>query len=617
MTTNNILDLKTSVKSLKSPSEHSLNGKNKVDSNPLGQKEDTDDSSSQTLKRNSKGSLNLKNKTFVTVESPLPPKKKIWKDKLSTSNLDTLTTELSGILDRALTLKEKGLTPFSIPQSKEISEHLWLPTEIDCVDSVLSSSKDSLRAPMGNSWFSIKNKLPQKKNSLMTSFQLSRFSLPNSLDSDPTPSRKKSETKLLKTIKIRLFPTKKEKGQLKVMFEQFRWYYNATVNIVYNHYGYKEIDKVKKYSNFEIDKIIRNYEYIEELHGSLYIMQFVRNESINVYPKPIWLEDGFEGIHGEWIKENVHNRIPRGAINKFTYSLNSAITNKRNGNIKDFKMDYMRKKKPIQYLHFGDYSYPVMFKKIKSRYWYTTKDKKRKCLSFSDIESKRGFEIINEKETGRYFLHLPIEVDWYPEDDKRNDSQVKYVNEGDRIISLDPGVRKFMVGYDPTGKTTFFGEGACKEILKLLLEIDEDPSYVKWKKIKDMVKELHWKTISYLIENYDVILLPDFRVSEMLKGKKLARSTKRQMSMFSFYSFKEKLKYKCKTYNKKLIIVDESYTSCTCGSCFKINQVKGNETYNCKFCKLEIDRDVQGSRNILIKNITLRSRENSDSSDFE
>jgi len=57
--------------------------------------------------------------------------------------------------------------------------------------------------------------------------------------------------------------------------------------------------------------------------------------------------------------------------------------------------------------------------------------------------------------------------------------------------------------------------------------------------------------------------------------------------MFSFFSFKEKLK------EKKVIIVDESYTSCTCGVCGHINNAKGNEV---------LDRNVQGSRNIFIKN---------------
>jgi hypothetical protein len=66
------------------------------------------------------------------------------------------------------------------------------------------------------------------------------------------------------------------------------------------------------------------------------------------------------------------------------------------------------------------------------------------------------------------------------EHDKRNDSQVKFVNKGDRIISLDPGIRKFLVGYDPTGESIFIGKGASLELTKLLYEVDviENPKKV-------------------------------------------------------------------------------------------------------------------------------------------
>ena len=153
----------------------------------------------------------------------------------------------------------------------------------------------------------------------------------------------------------------------------------------------------------------------------------------------------------------------------------------------------------------------------------------------------------------------------------------------------------------------FIGENAHIELTRLLYEIDTTKdTYLLWKKVKNLVSELHWKTISFLIENYDTILLPDFRVSQMIRSKKLARITKRLMCMFSFHSFKEKLKYKCNMYNKNLIIVDESYTSCTCGRCGKINDTKGLEIFHCTYCGLVVDRDATGSRNIFIKNTSLR-----------
>jgi len=379
--------------------------------------------------------------------------------------------------------------------------------------------------------------------------------------------------------------------------EQFRWYYNAIVSIVYTYYGRENLLDKKKYSLYTIRDLMRKYDYVEETSGNLTFKDFVYDEERNEIPVP------------EWWLDQVHNRLPRGAIGKFVSSLNSAISNFNNNNISKFQMKFRSKKAGTDYLNFEDKSYPVFIKGITSKYWFTSKDRKRKYISFSDIDcQKRGLEIIYEKETDRYFLHYPVDRDWFPSDDRRNDSQVKYVVKGDRIISLDPGIRKFLVGYDPTGYSVFVGEGASLELTRRLLEIDKEeknPFYL-WKKVKNLVSELHWKTISFLIENYDTIILPDFRVSQMIRKRKLARITKRLMCMFSFHSFKEKLRYKCDVFKKKLIIVDESYTSCTCGVCGTIADTKGKETFSCLSCGLEIDRDVTGSRNILLKNTSLR-----------
>ena len=177
------------------------------------------------------------------------------------------------------------------------------------------------------------------------------------------------------------------------------------------------------------------------------------------------------------------------------------------------------------------------------------------------------------------------------------------------MIVIDPGVRKFGVGYDPNGKIVFFGKGANKDILSLLHQLDKENDKMKqfllWKKVKNMVSELHWKTISYLMENYDYIMIPNFQISNMVKSKKISKDTKRMLYMYSYHNFILKLKYKCLMNNKKLYIVDESYTSKTCCQCGNLNNVDGNEIYNCQGCNSIIDRDINGSMNILIKNIKL------------
>ena len=598
----NTLDLKKSLKYSKLPPKHSKIGVIKESSNALEQKEITADTSYQMLFPSHLEKNKQLKEISAIVESQPPLKKKIWKDKLSFSDVNILTTKSLKILDQVLTSKEKVLTPFWTSHSKEISEKLWLPTKIDCVDSVLNSSFESSKAPMGKSWFSIKKKHPQKKNSLMTSFQSSQFSLPDSMDSEVTQLKTKygkPPQVALKTLKIRLFPNQEETKKLKMMLEQYRWYYNATVAIVYQHYGADKITDIKSYSNRSVRDLIRKYEYTEEEFEHLVFQSFEYKEERDETPIPPW-----------WNKNEVHSRLPRGASDKFTSSLNSAISNYKNGNVKHFEMKFMSKKKPTEYLHFEDKSFPSFIRKIKSNYWFTNSNGRRDRISFSDITTiEKGIEIIYEKDTGRYFLHYPVDRNWFPEEDRRNESQVKFISKGDRIISLDPGVRKFLVGYDPRGESIFIGEDAHIELTELLVEIDKteiskDKS-ILWRKAKNLVAELHWKTISFLVENYDIILLPDFRVSQMIKGKKLARITKRLMQMFSFCSFKEKLKYKCSMYNKKLIIVDESYTSCTCGRCGNIKRTK-LEVYSCDECGLVIDRDATGSRNIFIKNTRLR-----------
>jgi len=391
-----------------------------------------------------------------------------------------------------------------------------------------------------------------------------------------------------------MHPRPEEVTKLKESLDQFRWYYNAVIQIVFSHY--ENILDNKKYYYNRVRDLIRKYVYDKDTRSFYY------DEEANEFPRPPW-----------W--KNVHNRIVRGAIKKFTGNLNSAISNYLAGNIDSFEFDFKSSKDLTAFMLFEDNRYPSFIDKIESVYTYSTHKgpngkRKRKTLLFSSLPKSKGFEIIQEKPTGRFYLHLSVPYDWFPSDDKRLEKQDRLNVKKDRIISLDPGIRKFMVGYDPSGQSIVVAKGASKILAQQLLEVDQiiDPkqSFLKWKKIKNMIKDLHWKTISHLIDNYDTILLPEFKVSQMLKSKKLSKTTKRLLNMFSFYKFKVKLAYKCVRHNKKLVIVNESYTSKTCGVCGHLNDVGSKETFQCSRCKTRGDRDALAARNILIKNVVLR-----------
>jgi len=638
-----IFHLKEQEESLMFPPELFTTGKLKDNLCLREQKEVIEDTSRKIYLKKQTRSLYLKKeKISATVEYQHRHRKKIWKDKFLSLKQPIQIILLSQILEAVSTLKEKVLTPFWNQQSKEISNKLWLPTKTDYAVSVLTSSKTSYQnIPMGTSWFSITEKHPLQKNSLMTSFQSSQFSHPDSMVSEVTNSKNKSEVKL-KTLKIRLFPTQEEKEKLHLMMEQSRWYYNGLIACLLTKFKSKEyIIKKGKFSDREIRDILKEYSYIEDEDEDFIIKYFKRNlnerNDINDKLKEKLkekemtkeeyidlkktLKEGKDVKQDDFIPKwwsgkdmKPHNRLARGQSKKISQNLNSIISNYKNGNINDFEIKFKSKKDSIDNISFEDEGFPKEILKMKSNYWYTDFENKKRKTSFGSIFSqtkKRGLEIIYDKLVDQYFIHYPVEYDFFPNYDRRNESQIKCIMKDERVISLDPGVRKFLVGYDPSGKSVYIGQGASLQLSSLLLKADEYhrnnqcQSKQLWREIRNLVIELHWKTISYLLSTYDTILLPDFRVSQMVKTRKLTRMTKRLMNMFSFHSFKTKLLSKARFTGKKIIIVDESYTSKTCTVCGDLNNVGGKETYKCKTCDTVIDRDSNGSRNIFIKNTFL------------
>jgi len=266
---------------------------------------------------------------------------------------------------------------------------------------------------------------------------------------------------------------------------------------------------------------------------------------------------------------------------------------------------------------------------MKSQYWYTDQNGRKKNASLSDIlnsplnEGKnRGLEITYDKRTDKFFFCYPVDYNFFPEDDRRqrrkpDESQVRCFSNAQssrRMIVIDPGVRKFGVGYDPDGKVIYFADRAKDSLLEIMVLQKDEPDPVRRKlyskKMKDMTDELHWKIIRYIVNHYDDVMIPNFQITGMVKKgqSRISKETKRLLYCFRFYSFMEKLKYKCKAEKKRLYIVEESYTSKTCTNCGTIQDVGGREKYKCKEkeCGIEIDRDINGSRNILIKNVRLR-----------
>lgn len=228
--------------------------------------------------------------------------------------------------------------------------------------------------------------------------------------------------------------------------------------------------------------------------------------------------------------------------------------------------------------------------------------KKREIL-LDEINS--DCKIMFDSTNQRYYLLIPQEITIRP-----NERELK------SFISLDPGLRTFLTGLSKNeileiGETK---ESKLKSYIQKLMDLEGGKKHNRKKyhmkmlrrKIKDYVTELHWKTIDYLTNNYKTILLGDMSTKGIVSNEtsNITSYNKRLAYAFEFYQFRMRLKYKCAIKGCNYINVPENYTSKVCSCCgYYKKDLGGNKVYNCLNCGVEMDRDVNGCRNILIKSL--------------
>ena len=188
-------------------------------------------------------------------------------------------------------------------------------------------------------------------------------------------------------------------------------------------------------------------------------------------------------------------------------------------------------------------------------------------------------------------------------------------------VSIDPGVRTFMTAYSNEGCYEY----GCNATLRLqrLKKIADNLTkklkkcnHKKKKKlkrviakarykIKNLVKEMHNQTINHLVTNYEKIMIGDYSSQRIAKSKKSNRVVNERGYLLAHYKFRMQLIYKANQQNSSVMVCDEAYTSMTCTNCGNLNRgLKGSKVYHCPKCKLTIDRDFNGARNIMLRCLT-------------
>ena len=208
---------------------------------------------------------------------------------------------------------------------------------------------------------------------------------------------------------------------------------------------------------------------------------------------------------------------------------------------------------------------------------------------------------------GNYYLVVPHEV-----------TSKKTENQG-RVVALDPGVRTFITFFSETsvGK---IGHGDFSRIQRLCQHLDNLYSKISKAnrgqkrripkaarrmiiKIQNLINELHHKTARFLVDNFDVILLPTFETAQMAKkgSRKIRSKTVRNMLNFAHYRFKEFLKHKAQETGKIVVDVCEAYTSKTVSWTGELVNIGGRKIIKSKVDGRSMDRDINGARGIFLR----------------
>jgi IS605 OrfB family transposase len=206
------------------------------------------------------------------------------------------------------------------------------------------------------------------------------------------------------------------------------------------------------------------------------------------------------------------------------------------------------------------------------------------------------------KRTGKIILYVP------------KDKYIKEVDCRSYYCALDPGIRTFQTLYSPDSKAEY----GTKEPLKIGVLIKKINKYkkfegTKWykkysrrlyKRIQGIRDELHWKTALTLVRSYDKILIGNMSTRSIVsKRSNLNKTTKTVAYMLSHYLFRTRLEAKAEEYGSQVIIVDEKWTSKTCGGCSKVDYDLGaKKIFRCpqSDCNFKLDRDLNGARNIAL-----------------
>ncbi len=499
-------------------------------------------------------------------------------------------------------IKDSGCAPFWNEKTNKMSKDIYLPVQKNL------EKIESYETFNYNNWF--------KTQHLIDCSDLNNKKIEIDKTRNFVKKIKNKKTgkmdDLVKCHKIKLFFNSDQRSYFKRLSGAYRYFYNRTISYINNYNKMTKktfylIDYNDPKTKIELDLSKDDPKFIMSFY-------FIRDTIKHNYPK--------------WIEEL---NVPSHLIDK---SINEAVDNYKTCLSKlskyrtSFKLKNKTKKDKFQTINIES----NMINEKSNSLFYNLKDKTSNKFIFRNLRTSCNFNkysnicdssITYNQRLNEFYLNLNF---------KNNEIPDKNILKNKRICSIDPGIKNFLVIYSQNSIDKI-GIGVRDKIEKICRDIDiiiskqnkkrtninnklvykytyekrrnlRKAIHRKIKYLDNIKDELHNKSIKFLCDNFGKIILPPFETQKMVSNNQIDSRTSRSLLNVSYYKFLSKLKKRCIEYDIELIIRPEYYTSKTCTKCGNIkHDLKNNDVYKCKCCGLKIERDINGARNIMLRNL--------------
>jgi transposase, IS605 orfB family len=373
--------------------------------------------------------------------------------------------------------------------------------------------------------------------------------------------------KMLRAIKIRLYPNNTQEQTLNKVLGCYRFVYNQMLARKQEAYTSENkslgLNDLSKYFHGTLLKD-EQYSWLKEQNTK--VMKQAIRQMLSAYDKFFKQHNGFPKFKSKKNKETA--LFPLEAISK-----------RNKFNVKKITLT-----KPLKDIKFR--CSDLYFKRLK-----TYKEGIRSAT-------------LSKTKSGNYFLSILVEL-----------PQEEFVKFGltNKHVGIDLGVKDFVITSDgEVFENRHFFKKQASKLVKLQKQLskkhkDSNNRHKQRVRIAKVFEKLTSQKDAYihsvvneLLTYYDTVFMEDLNVKGMLKNHHLAKA----IQEVSFYKFKETLVNKALVNDKKVVFIDRFYPSSkTCSQCgYKKRDLKLSDRFwICPECGTKHDRDINAAINILLE----------------